>query len=625
MTHSLQDVARAVSAFMDARDWARYHAPKNLAAALAVEAAELQEIFLWREPGDVAADRRQDVEDEAADVAICLFNFCNRLGIDLGAAVEHKLGTAGQKYPVEAARGRAEKYETYGAAPAPRPVRESGVLLHPTMLPTPWGIGDLGPSARAFVRWLSRAGQKLWQVLPLGPVDEFGSPYASASAFAGNPLLLSVDDLLEDQLLHPDDAEVLALRSAAAAGDPARVDWAVQHHRKLPTIQLAARRAIGRRLKDPALDAEWSAFEVRESYWLDGWARFSASKRQRGSKAFWSWPVPTGADAEPGLIAEEQALQFLWDRQWTRLRREALAQGVRIVGDLPIFVAGDSADVASDPGIFGLDEQFQPTEVSGVPPDYFSETGQRWGNPLYRWDRLKEDGYRFWIERFRTLFRRVDLVRIDHFRGFAAAWAIPATETDARRGRWVAGPGRALFDAVREALVKWDPERFGGPLPFIAEDLGIITPDVEALRRDLGLPGMKVLQFAFSEGYDHPYLPSWYEPDCVVYTGTHDNDTAWGWYRAAPEGERDRVRRFLARDAHDLSWDLIRLASSSAASRCIVPIQDLLDLGSEARLNVPGKQEGNWAFRLRPAQLEARHADRLAETTRVYGRAGGHS
>ena len=619
---SVLDLASAVSRFMDERDWARYHAPKNLAAAIAIEAAELQEIFLWRDPADVAADRRSDVEDEAADVAICLLNFCNRLGLDLGQSVISKLEKAAAKYPVEQSRGRREKYDELRAPSAPP--RRMGVLLHPTSLPGPWGIGDIGPSARKFVHWLARAQVSTWQVLPLGPVDDGGSPYASPSAFAGNPLLLSIDDLIEEGWLSAQDETVGALRLAAARLPLDQVGWPVVHEKKTAAVRLAATRLLAARGTARFPQADWDRFLDEAAFWLPGWARFAANKTAQEQRSWWDWPGGAEAEAPADQVAIQTAIQFLWERQWARLRAEARAHAVQLLGDVPIFVNEDSADVADHRTLFRLGADGRVGEVAGVPPDYFSELGQRWGNPLYDWESNAQEDHRWWSERLMTLLRRVDAVRLDHFRGFAAAWAIPASSEDARAGRWTPGPGMVLIDALRRRLRAWDPTRFGdGNLPLIAEDLGVITADVEELRDRAGLPGMKVLQFAFTGDPLHPYLPGNYHGRCVVYTGTHDNDTARGWYNHASPQEQDRVRRWLARDGQDIAWDLIRAAAASTAELAIVPLQDILDLGSEARLNVPGKKDGNWAWRLLPGQLELRHADRLAEVVTVYGRAPG--
>jgi 4-alpha-glucanotransferase len=620
---SVLDLAAAVSRFMDERDWARYHAPKNLAAAIATEAAELQEIFLWRDPQDLATDRRTDVEDEVADVAICLLNFCNRTGIDLGRAVHGKLEKAARKYPVERARGKREKYDELGTHAGTARPRRMGVLLHPTSLPGPWGVGDIGPAARAFVRWLDRADVGIWQMLPLGPVDVGGSPYSSPSAFAGDPLLLSVDDLLAEGWLRPEDDCVRELRAAAGARGSARVDWAMVHERKTRVVRLAAQRLLAARGTPAYPVADEGRFQAESHPWLADWARFAARKAVFHGRSWWEWP----AEEQPGEAAErevEVALQFLFARQWARLRQEAHDASVQLMGDVPIFVNEDSADVHAHRDLFRLDGNGRVEEVAGVPPDYFSEYGQRWGNPLYRWEALARDDHRWWAERLRTLLRRVDLVRLDHFRGFAAAWAIPAANDDARAGHWTPGPGLPFFEALRRHLVAWDPERFqGGELPLVAEDLGHITADVDALRGAAGLPGMKVLQFAFTGDPLHPYLPGNFEGRCVVYTGTHDNDTARGWYEQASPQEQDRARRWLARDGNDIAWDLIRAAAASTAELAIAPLQDVLDLGTEARFNVPGMKEGNWGWRLLPGQLELRHADRLAELARVYGRSRG--
>jgi 4-alpha-glucanotransferase len=403
--------------------------------------------------------------------------------------------------------------------------------------------------------------------------------------------------------------------------------------------------------------ARFDAFCREQAGWLDDFALFMALKTHHQGACWDTWPLPitltgtpcaclswrsgqgpqdrldcpgqastltgTGRTHQPQAVAEgsgqladatqmQHYFQWLFFEQWSALRTYADERGVRIIGDLPIFVAYDSADAWANPELFYFDDHGRPTAVAGVPPDYFSPTGQLWGNPIYRWDVMAQAGYTWWIERFRAAFRLVDIVRLDHFRGFQTYWEVPAGEETAVNGRWVEGPGEALFSAVRAAL---------GDVPIIAEDLGVITPEVEALRDGLGFPGMRVLQFAFGGPASHPYLPHNHVPHCVVYTGTHDNDTTVGWYRSAPPEVQDHVRRYLARDGHDVAWDMIRAALSSVAEMAIVPMQDVLALGSEARMNTPGQASGNWAWRLRWEQLDPWIAPRLAEMTRLYDRA----
>jgi len=492
--------------------------------------------------------------------------------------------------------------------------RGAGVLLHPTSLPGPHGSGDLGAVAYRFVDWLARARQGFWQILPLGPTGFGNSPYATRSAFAGNPLLISLDRLHERGLLDAGDLE------GAPAGSPDRVDF----DRVLTWKQDRLHHAFARfeRAADFDQRGRLREFVAAEAHWLDDFAAFMALRAANHDRPWSDWPAALklrAADALHGAmqtlaseLAYQRFVQWLFAEQWTALKRYANQRGIRIFGDIPIFVALDSADVWAHPELFQLDADGQPTVVAGVPPDYFSATGQRWGNPLYRWDVLARRGYAWWIQRFRHALQQADLVRVDHFRGFEAYWEIPASEPTAVNGRWQPGPGLALFDAVRGAL---------GQLRLVAEDLGVITPEVEALRRAVGSPGMRVLQFAFGGDATNPYLPHNCTRDAIVYTGTHDNDTTAGWWAAAGEQERDRVRRYLARDGSDLAHDLIRLAYGSVADTAIVPVQDVLGLGSEARMNLPGRPEGNWNWRLRPDALRDEHADWLADLVETYGRA----
>jgi len=474
-----------------------------------------------------------------------------------------------------------------GLDPTPQAARRSGVLLHPTSLPGPFGIGSIGPRAHDFVGWLARAGQSLWQVLPLTPVDWVGCPYASPSAFACNPLLISLESLLADGWLSDDDPALQELSRPPKKG-PRRVDFGVQIRCRLPAIHRAARRVL-----DAGADG-LDAFCAEQAWWLDSWAEWAAARELKSSPD------------------EERAIQFLFDQQWQRLRAAAHEAGIQVVGDLPIFVGGNSADVHAWPELFKLGRDGNPEVVAGVPPDAFSPTGQLWGNPLYDWAAHAADGWTWWKQRFRALLRLVDVVRVDHFRGFTACWEVPADATDARAGAWVKAPGRALFEAVQDEL---------GHLPFWAEDLGVITDDVLELRDGFDLPGMRILQFAFDGDPGHAYLPHNYPQNCVVYTGTHDNDTSVGWYCSTDEHHRDGFRRYAARSGHDPAGDLIRLAASSVADTFVVPMQDVLRLGGDCRMNVPGTVgDHNWTWRLTSDQLHAGAADALAETTRLYGR-----
>jgi 4-alpha-glucanotransferase len=489
--------------------------------------------------------------------------------------------------------------------------RRGGVLLHPTSLPGQFGIGDLGPAAFDFLHFLARAGQSLWQVLPLGPTGFGDSPYASPSAFAGNPLLIAPRPLLEQGLVREDELEELSDLPVE------RVDYGRLGPLKSKLLKAAFDR--GRDSLRPRLEE----FRLTHAAWLEDFALFSALKQERGG-AWTDWPPDLRRRSPDALARARRALadqieyvvfcQFLFAEQWAAVRAEARALGIGIVGDIPVFVAHDSADVWANQHLFKLDDAGQPIVVAGVPPDYFSASGQLWGNPLYDWEAMARDGYAWWIARFRHLLELVDLVRIDHFRGFEAAWEVPAGATSAVGGAWVKGPGSAAFDAIRAGLG-------GGQPPVIAEDLGLITDEVRTLLRATGFPGMKVLQFAFGGGSDNPYLPHNYsDPNCVVYTGTHDNDSTRGWYENASESERASVQRYLGREGSHIAQDLIRLAFSSTANTAIVPLQDVLDLGSESRMNTPGSAESNWAWRVSVDQLAVERADCLADLTTLYGR-----
>lgn len=491
--------------------------------------------------------------------------------------------------------------------------RSSGILLHPTSLPGPHGIGDLGPGAYAFVDFLARAGQQLWQVMPLGPTGYGDSPYAALSAFAGNPLLISLDELVSAGLL--DDAEVQSIRRDG--GEP--IDYGAVITAKLTLLRRAAERFGAGSARTWAADFDQFCHQAAD--WLDDYALFMALKAAHGGRPWVDWE-PALARRDPAALAIardrfaadvrfHQFTQYVFFRQWARLKQYANSRGIKLIGDLPIFVASDSADLWASPDLFYLDEHGRPTVVAGVPPDYFSATGQRWGNPLYRWERAFETDFAWWIKRFRSTLTLVDIVRLDHFRGFEACWEVPATEETAVHGRWVPGPGRKLFDRVTAAL---------GELPIIVEDLGLITPEVVALREALGYPGMRVLQFAFGSDARNPYLPHNYVPNTVVYTGTHDNDTTVGWFHTRPPHEREHVLRYVDSDGQEIHWDLIRLALASVADAAIVPLQDVLGLGSEARMNTPGVIGGNWRWRFRLEELTEAIVDRLADLTSLFGR-----
>ncbi len=490
--------------------------------------------------------------------------------------------------------------------------RSGGILLHPTSLPGRFGIGDLGPAANAWVRTLAGAGQTWWQFLPLGPPAEEDSPYKCFSAFAGNPMLISPELLIEDGLLEP-----AQLKGVSFPAD--RVNYARVVPWKTQLLCIVWERFLGGAAS--ALRTDFEEFRRQESDWLDDFSFFMALREAHDCKPWLNWPRalkmrdPDALREASRALADEVGrhcfLQFLFFRQLESLRQSAHAQGVRFFGDLPIFVALDSADVWAHPHLFLLDSRRRPKVVAGVPPDYFSKTGQLWGNPHYDWPAMRRDGYAWWIARFRAALAQADLVRIDHFRGFAGFWAVPAHHVDARRGRWMQGPGIRLFQSVGRAI---------GGLPFVAEDLGYITPDVVALRDDLRLPGMKILQFAFGDGPSNTFLPHHYHPNAVVYTGTHDNDTTHAWYESLPAKQAAFVRRYVGCDGDRIVDELIRLAWSSVADRAIVPLQDVLNLGGAARMNVPGKAAGNWRWRATAQQVHPRRLERLAEMTEAYGR-----
>ncbi len=484
--------------------------------------------------------------------------------------------------------------------------RSAGVLLHPTSLPGPFGVGDLGPAADRFLDWAASAGFTLWQVLPLGPTGAGNSPYGCASAFAGNVLLVSPDEVVREDLLASD----------ALGGTPGFPEGHAAFDRAIPWKD-GILRASFERFRSRAgstLRDDFAAFSASEAAWLPDWAFFSAAKARFGGAPWWSWDAELASRKPAALararreLAEEiefqKFAQFLFFRQWARVKRAANARGILVLGDVPIYLSLDSADVWADRDLFELDSKGRPVAVSGVPPDYFSPTGQLWGNPLYRWDLMEEGGFAWWIRRLSANLRLCDLLRIDHFRAFAAYWSVPAGEKTALNGQWVPAPGEKLFAAVRAAL---------GGLPIIAEDLGVITPDVKALLETVGVPGMKVLQFAFYEP-DSDYLPHRHVPNAVVYTGTHDNDTARGWFEKLTAEEKGRVCDYLGCDGRAIEWDLIRAAYASVCERAVVPMQDILGLGSEARMNNPAEPGGNWSWR---APADAFRPDLAAHLARL--------
>jgi len=484
-------------------------------------------------------------------------------------------------------------------------MRKSGILLHPTSFPGEWGIGELGSWAYRFVDFLEQSGQQLWQILPLGPPGSGYSPYQAYSSVAFNPMLISLETLVENGWLCPEDLNE----------SPEFPEFSVDFDAVIPFKRNLIRKAAAgffQNKSDP-LRPEFNEFCERQRSWLNPFAEFAALKEMNDDAAWTDWKV---RDADKAGIADHKFIQFEAFREWGLLKKYCSDRGIQIIGDLPIFVAHDSADVWANPDLFDLDEEGSPRFIAGVPPDYFSDTGQCWGNPLYRWDVMERTGYRWWIERFRVMLQQVDIIRLDHFRGFEKYWKIPSGSETAIDGRWVEGPGNRFFEALVKAL---------GKLPFIAEDLGYITPEVHALRDRWQLPGMRVLQFAFGdESADNPHKPYNFIRNCVAYTGTHDNNTTVGWFaggdRAFASDEVERAIRYLGAEDKDAVWSMIRLLLSSVADTAILPMQDVLILGVDARMNTPATIEGNWRWRMRPEHLNPEIASRLYELNRVYGR-----
>jgi 4-alpha-glucanotransferase len=493
--------------------------------------------------------------------------------------------------------------------------RGAGVLLHVSSLPSRWGIGDFGPPALGWVDRLASAGIGWWQFLPVGPPGRGNSPYEPFSTFAINEFFVSPEGLLEDGLLQ--EAELVA-----AAFDPASVEFERASKLKFEHLRRAHNRFHAS--SDARLRGEYDAFCRAQAHWLDDYALFRAVCERHNGAEYRKWPAELKLREPDALAAASRDLaetidcfrfaQFVLDRQQRRLHEYARSKGVRLMGDVPFLVAPNSAEVWAHPEIFLLDADGRPTFIAGVPPDYFSADGQLWGNPLYDWTVLRSEGYRWWIDRIRAVISQVDAVRIDHFRAFAAAWHIPAGSTTARIGEWRPGPGADFFNAAEKEL---------GRLPVVAEDLGLITADVTALRDQFHFPGMRVLQFAFDGDPNNPFLPEYYPTHVVAYTATHDNNTSRGWYESLPEKERQALLAYLGRTIGDdgtISWDLIRLAWESRADLAIVPLQDVLDLGAGARMNSPGHALGNWGWRATDEQASASALERLAELTRKTGR-----
>ncbi len=497
--------------------------------------------------------------------------------------------------------------------------RAGGILLHPTSLPSPYGIGDLGEQSYRFVDWLAGTGCKLWQILPLGPTGYGDSPYQCFSAFAGNHYLISPDELIQDGLLtHEDVADAPAFPASRADFSlliPWKLNLLLKAFSRLPSMPKDFRDGF-------------DYFCAQNASWLNDYALFMALKDSHGGNAWNTWDKSLRTRKQSALDTARKELsndihrhsfyQYLFFRQWKSLRTYANNKGIKIIGDAPIFVAYDSADVWSHPELFFLDETGNPTVVAGVPPDGFSATGQLWGNPLYRWDVHKESGYAWWLERLKFALKTIDILRLDHFRGFAGYYEIPAADKTAEHGHWVPGPGSDFFRTIDSKLSD-GAATAEISLPIIAEDLGLVTPDVIALLEEFQLPGMKVLQFGFS-GPDNPFLPHNYVENCVAYTGTHDNDTARGWFESTTEHERSFALKYLNTIHDTFVWDLIRAVWASVAVIAVTPMQDLLNLGGEARMNFPSKLGGNWEWRMNEGDLSESLAERLKELNWLYSR-----
>jgi 4-alpha-glucanotransferase len=492
--------------------------------------------------------------------------------------------------------------------------RTSGILLHPTSFPGPHGIGDLGIQARQFIDFLAQSGQQIWQILPLGPTGFGNSPYMCFSAMAGNPLLISLDTLVEQGFLNASDLQ------GCPDFDPDFVEFDRVADWKMPLLQKAS--LAFKEKASPELRSQFDAFCQTKAHWLEDYALFMALLDAQPGDMWSDWPIelrdryPTDlAEARLELaaqIGQQKFLQFEFFRQWKLLKAYANKHDIQVFGDIPIYVSQNSSDVWANPRLFQLNKDKEPIFVAGVPPDYFAETGQRWGNPLYDWEVLETTGFTWWISRFRECLDLVDLMRLDHFRAFDTYWSVPAEEETAVNGKWIEGPKDKFFIAVRDAL---------GSLPIIAEDLGDIGPSVIELRHRFEFPGMKILHFAFGSDANNPFLPFKIMPNSVVYTGTHDNDTTIGWHEATSDYERDRFHQYLGSPgSNGAAWDMIRLAMSSVANQAIVPLQDVFSLGTNARMNMPGTAEGNWRWRYRAEALGTEFSDRLRDMALIYGR-----
>lgn len=491
--------------------------------------------------------------------------------------------------------------------------RFSGILLHPTSLPGPFGIGDLGPQAHRWIDFLSKAGCGLWQVLPLGPTGYGDSPYQSFSAFAGNPYLISPEELLDEGLLHSNDLINPPNLPSERVDFGKLIPW---KNGLLDRAYIQFQQAAPKELLSDFID-----FKSSHSYWLDDFCLFMALKEAHGGGSWVNWPrsllsrdpsaLMEAREKHSIAIQRQEFRQFIFHRQWGSIREHAYQENIRIIGDIPIFVAHDSAEVWAHPELFNLDRQGNPKAVAGVPPDYFSKTGQLWGNPLYHWDIHQADGYSWWLKRLSAVLGLVDIVRLDHFRGFAGYWEVPYGEKTAVNGRWVDGPGEDFFSTVQQTL---------GDLPIIAEDLGVITPDVVAMREKFNLSGIRIIQFAFTGDPKEAFLPHNHEKHSVVYTGTHDNDTSRGWYERVAEKEKGFYRRYLDRDGSQVAWDLIRATWGSVAVFALAPMQDFLNLDNEARMNYPGNPSGNWTWRMPDSALNESLLAAIREINYIYDR-----
>jgi len=491
--------------------------------------------------------------------------------------------------------------------------RASGVLLHPTSLPGPDGIGDIGPETFRFLDFLAESGCQIWQILPLGPTGYGDSPYQCFSAIAGNPYLVSPAELLDEGLLKIQDLNDRPDFPTGYVDFGPAITWKNK-------IMDRAYENFSKSKKKNYRD-EFEQFCHENEAWLDDYALFMAIKERNEGSPWNLWPndlrtrevqaIESFKKNFPKIIEKQKFSQYIFFKQWRQVREYANKLGIKIIGDIPFVIAYDSADAWSNQTLFFLDENSLPTVVAGVPPDYFSKTGQLWGNPLYRWDNHKRDGYSWWLERIKSVLKMVDIIRLDHFRGFAANWEVPYGKPTAEIGRWVKGPGHDFFQTIKDKL---------GELPIIAEDLGVITEDVVDIRDTFGLPGMKIFQFSFASDADDAFLPHNYPVNCYAYTGTHDNDTAVGWYLSASEREKDFCRRYMAVSGEDIAWSMIRCLWQSVAAKVVAPMQDLLSLGSDARMNLPGSPSGNWSWRILPSDLNSFIKSRLYEVNFLYGR-----